>query len=177
MTVLIDSKRKARISAARLIRDGRGNRQQRRALQRGRAGFTILEVMLAMAVLVIGMTSVLTLFTFGAALARTAEMRSASAGAVEAVVADLEESLFPLDENGKVGEPVPIVDRPVPGVATAVYSAIPTVNPDDPIEYRVDVELAWTTKGVRRARTFSVLLLREVPFDERLRRRFVRKGN
>ena len=146
----------------------------RSAARRARAGFTILEVILAMGILVIGMTSVLTLFTFGAALARAAELRSASSGIVEAVVADLEEGFFPLDQNGEAGLPVAILERPVPGVPTAVYSATPTVNPDDPLEYRVDVEISWTSKGVRRARNFTIILLREVPFDERLRRQFVR---
>ena len=50
-------------------------------------------------------------------------------------------------------------------------------NPDDPhnppLEYRVDVEMSWTTKGSKRKRSFSTLLLRQVPFGTRLRRRFV----
>jgi hypothetical protein len=37
----------------------------------------------------------------------------------------------------------------------------------------VDVVVAWTSGGVRRTRAFSALLLREVPFGERLRRQFV----
>ncbi len=140
--------------------------------QKKSGGFTILEVVLAMGILVVGMTSLLSLFTFGAALARSAEMRSKSAAAIEAVVADLEETLFPIEENGEVGEPEAIAERAIPGIEGAVYSATPTVNPDDANEYKVDVEVSWTSKGVRRARTFTVLLLREVPFDERLRRRF-----
>ena len=144
-----------------------------RAPAGARGGFTLLEVMLAMGILVVGMTMVLSLFTFGAAMSRTAELRAAASVAVESVVADLEATLFPLDEDGTVGDPTPVVDRPVPGSPGVVYSAQPTQNPDDPDQYRVDVSLTWTTSGVQRAHEFTTLLSREVPFGERLRRRFV----
>jgi hypothetical protein len=77
------------------------------------------------------------------------------------------------------GEPRVLEKRPVPGHPELVYSATATPNPDDlareggPLEYRVDVEIAWSNQGARQARRFSTLLLREVPFGERLRRRFV----
>jgi Tfp pilus assembly protein PilV len=141
---------------------------------RTQSGFTILEVVLAMGLLVMAMTSLLGLFTFGAALTRTAALRTAAATAIEAVVADLEESLFALEEDGSVGDPRVIVDRPVPGTTGVIYSALARVNPDDPGEFAVDVELSWEAGGVQRARKFTTLLLREVPFGERLRRRFIR---
>jgi hypothetical protein len=46
-------------------------------------------------------------------------------------------------------------------------------NPERPLEYRVDVELSWKSGGVQREKRFTTILLREVPFGERLRRRFV----
>lgn len=138
-----------------------------------RGGFTLIEVVLAMGILVFGMSVLLSLFTFGAAVTRSSALRTASAATVEAVLADLEESLFPLEPDGTVGEPGEVVDRPVPGAPGVVYSATATPNPDDPLEYRVDVELTWDSGGVRRATSFRTLLLREVPFGERMRRRFV----
>ena len=113
------------------------------------------------------------------------------AALASAVVADLEEGFFPLLENGGVGEPVPVVDRQLPGYPQLVYSATATVNPDrldelfladqpgaptsalGALEYRVDVELRWKESGRRRGRGFSVLLLREVPFGARLRKQLV----
>lgn len=139
-------------------------------------GFTILEVVLAMGILAIGTTVVLSLLTFGAVLSKSAALATASAAAIDAVVADLEESLFPIEEDGSVGEPRAIVDRPVSGAPGVVYSASAEPNPDRPLEYRVDVELAWRSAGVRRAHSFQTLLLREVPFGERMRRRFVERG-
>ena len=161
-------------------RDARGLGPVIAARERG-AGFTIIEVVLAMAILLIGMTAILGLLSFGAAMTRTAALRTGAAHSIEAVMADLEEGLFPLvvAANGLevAGEPEDIVDRPVPGHPGLVYSAVATPNPDSPpgapLEYRVDVEISWSTRGATRSRTFTTLLLREVPFGERLRRRFV----
>ncbi len=138
-----------------------------------RGGFTILEVVLAMGILVLGMTVILSLLTFGAALTRTAALRTAASTAIEAVIGDLEESLFPLEDDGTVGEPRQIEGRAVPNAPGVIYSARARPNPDNALEYAVDIDLSWETSGVRRAKSFQTLLLRELPFGERMRRRFI----
>lgn len=151
---------------------------------RRHAGFTVLEVVLAMSILLIGVTAVLGLLSFGAALARTANLRVEAANAVEAVVADLEARLFPLVEVDGVdvaGEPIDVVDRAVPGHPALAYSATATPSPTPPApgqpqEYRVDVSISWSNAGAERSRDFQLLLLREVPFGERLRQRAVSRA-
>ncbi|MEW6072491.1 MAG: hypothetical protein AB1726_07860 [Planctomycetota bacterium] len=147
-----------------------------------RAGFTIIEVVLAMFVLLIGMTTILGLLSFGAATARTAELRAAAANSVSAVLADLQENLFPLvlvDGFEVAGEPLVRRDRPVPGYDELTYSARAVPHPAQAewpggaLEYRVDVRIHWSAGAGRQAREFTVLLLREVPFGERLRLEFV----
>ncbi|MCP3916719.1 MAG: prepilin-type N-terminal cleavage/methylation domain-containing protein [bacterium] len=151
--------------------------------ERNRSGFTILEVMLAMGILVIGMTILLSLLTFGAALTRTAALRTTSSTVIESVVADLEESLFPLAEDGTVGEPRTITDRAVPSAPGVVYSAVATAHVEGPylgempLEYKVDIEVKWGSRGVKRARSYETILLREVPFGERMRRMFIEHGS
>jgi hypothetical protein len=142
---------------------------------RARAGLTIVEVVLALGLLLLGMTSILGMLTFGAALARTAELRASASSAAEAVVADLEETLFPLERDPdtgalNVGEPRAVVDRPVPGHPGILYDATALGDPSElglpggPRRYRVDVEMHWRAGGRARTRTFTTLLLREVPF-------------
>lgn len=147
---------------------------------RSRAGFTLIEVLLAMALLVFGMASILGLLSFGAGLARTAALRGASADAIESVMSDLEERLFPLVKNEAgdevVGEPKERVDEPVPGHPGLSYSTHCVPNPANPLEYRVDVEIRWSVSGTTRTKTFTTLLLRQIPFGERLRRDFVETG-
>ncbi|MBL8861299.1 MAG: prepilin-type N-terminal cleavage/methylation domain-containing protein [Planctomycetes bacterium] len=134
------------------------------------SGFTILEVLVAMAILLFGMTAILGLLTYGTALSRTAELRTAAASAAEAVIADLEESFFP-EEAGEAGEPRQILNRAVAGVPGLVYSARGRANPERADEYRVDVAMTWSAQGVQREKSFTTLLYREIPFGERLRRR------
>lgn len=141
-------------------------------LSRRRAGFTIVEVVLAMGILMLGATAILGMLTFGAALTRSAQLRATAAIAADAVMADLEQVLFPY-EDGEVGEPIDIVEREVPGAPGVVYSARATAHPEDPLEFRVDVEMRWESGGVQRSRGFTTILLREVPLGERLRRDFV----
>lgn len=143
----------------------------------GAAGFTIIEVVFAMAILLVGMTVVLGLLTFGAALGRTAALRTAATAAIDSVVADLEETMFPLLPDGNVGEPEAIEARSVPGARDLVYSATPFENPDHHLEYRVDIEMTWKSAGVRRSKKFSTILLRQISFGERLRREFVQRAS
>lgn len=149
---------------------------RRRHVIRRNGGFTMIEVLLALGILLFGMTAVLGLLTFGAALSRTAHLRTMSASLAEAVVADLEETLFPL-KDGEAGEPVEIVDRPLAGMSGVIYSARATANPSHPIEHKVDIEFSWQSGGVRRERRFSTLILREVPFGTRLRKQFVESNS
>ena len=144
----------------------------------GSAGFTLLEIVLAMAILLFGMAAILGMLTMGAALTRTAEMRTQSSTAIQAVMADLEETLFPPNTDdapgaSELGPPQEIREKALPGVSAIVYSAKAVPNPARESEYRVDVELAWHSAGVRREKRFSTILLRELPFGERLRRQFI----
>lgn len=149
-----------------------------------RGGFTIVEVVVAMGLFLLGMVSVLGLLAFGAALTRSAALRNDGASAVEAVVADLEERMFPLESDGsslRVGPPVDIVDRVLPGREDVTYSAKATPDPsqkDYPggaLEFRVDVTVKWKSAGESKQKKFTTLCVREIPFSERLRRQFVEK--
>ncbi len=148
------------------------------------SGFTIVEVVVAMGLLLLGMSSILALLSYGAGMTRTAQLRTAGASAVEAIVADMEEGLFPLVLHEEAfapvaGEPEAIEDRAVPGHPGITYSAVAEPHPDQlarpggPLEYKVDVVMKWQAGGQARVRRFTALLLREVPFGERLRRQFV----
>ncbi|MCC7012539.1 MAG: prepilin-type N-terminal cleavage/methylation domain-containing protein [Planctomycetes bacterium] len=149
-----------------------------------RAAFTIVEVVVAMGILLVGMSAILGLLTFGAAMTRNAALKTAGASAVEAIVADLEEGLFPIVKDEQTGEfvvgaPQAIEGRAVPGHPGLTYSARGVPDPDDratpggALRWRVDVEIRWVTSGRARTRSFSTLLLRQVPFGERLRREFI----
>ncbi len=162
----------------------------RRPLGSERSGFTIIEVILALGIMMIGMSVILTLMTFGAGMSRDADLRADSAATARAIVADLEEGFFPIGADDVIGAPVDIESRTLPGYPGLVYSAHATLNPtrtgdlgladtpgavldNGPLEYRVDVRVSWMSRGESRGSMFSVLLTRELPFGARLRRLFV----
>lgn len=149
-----------------------------------RSGFTLVEIVVSMGILLVGMSAILGLLAFGAAMTRDAALKTSGSSAVEAIVADLEESLFPLvrdEQTGdvQVGAPRAIEARPVPGHKGLMYSARAVPDPGDKdtpggaLRWRVDVEIRWMTSGSAKTRTFSTMLLRQVPFGERLRREFI----
>ena len=142
------------------------------AIRRRRSGFTLVEVALAMGVLLMGVTVVLGLLSFGAALGRTAVLRSQASAGAEAIVEDLRENLFVMEE-GELTDPKPVIDQPVPGFPDLTYNAVPTVNPDNDREFRVQILMQWKSGGRDYKRTFETLLLREIPFGARLRREFI----
>ena len=123
---------------------------------RTRDGFTIVEVVMAMFILLIGMTSILGLLSFGAAMSRTAALRSNSSFAIDAIVADLQETMFPLEDTedglSVAGEPVDVIDRQVPGRPRLTYSARAYPEPSEdlptgPVLYRVDIDIRWSGEG------------------------------
>ncbi|MEO0651113.1 MAG: hypothetical protein AAFZ65_10585 [Planctomycetota bacterium] len=146
---------------------------------RRRSGFTIVEVVLATGILALGASVVLGLLNFGAVLATHSARRADAAAVLPTVVADLEERLFPLLEDGSVGPPQDLVDQPVPGYERLTYSveAEPLTEglepPGFPALYRVQIEIAWTGSGRRRTLEAETLLTRGVPFGARLRRAFI----
>lgn len=150
-----------------------------RSKQQG--GFTLVEIVLAMGILLVGAAAILSMLTFGASLTRAAQLRTRAASAVEAVRADLEANMFPYVPSadgtpGEVGGPIELVDRAVPNLSQVVYSAKAKQNPELPSEYRVDVDIRWTSGGVQREKQLTWLLLKEITFGERLRRRLVEKS-
>jgi type II secretory pathway pseudopilin PulG len=139
-----------------------------------RSAFTLVEMMIAMGILVIGVTSVLGLLAFGAALQRTAERRSETALAAEQVIADLRE-LFVVKEDGSLSEPASsTLDRPVPGHPNLTAHVEVKKNPALDTEYFATVQIQWKERGKLRSEVFRTILEREAPFGWRVQRERVR---
>lgn len=151
--------------------------QQAAASQR--RGLSLIEVVLALGILALGLSSLLALFSFGAGMASNANLQAEAASSLDFIVADLEERLFLQDADGEWIEPRAIEDAPVPGNERLAYSAKATRDPRGdlgngrPVLYRVDIDIAWRSQGIDRSVAARVLLPQSIPFGERLRRRFV----
>lgn len=138
------------------------------------SGFTLIEVMVAMAILVVGMTTILGLLSFGLALHRTSSERADAARSLESVLEDLRREAF-LPKLAKDGvapldPPASLENRIVPGEPGLLYSAKLRAHPKVSGEYLVEIEISWKEKGRRRFQTFRTILLQEIPIAERVKR-------
>lgn len=144
------------------------------ATRSARRGLTILEVVLAMSILALGMAAVLSIFTSAAGLGTTARQRAEASAALEYVVGEVHERLFPLAEDGSAGEPAAVVRAPVPGHAPLTYSvtavSLGSPSPVLPPLYRVDVVIHWSERGRERGLEHRMLVPRSVAMGDRLRR-------
>ncbi len=149
----------------------------------GPAGFTLVEVLLAVGLFALGASLLIGVFAGGAGLASGAALRTEAAAQLEALSADLEERLFPLQPDGSVGPARELIDVPFPGSDRLVYSARAVFEPGEPIAVEfprrvaVDVEVRWKEGGRRLALETQLLLTHSIPVGERLRRRFVLGAN
>jgi hypothetical protein len=126
-------------------------------------------MLVAMALLAVGLSTVLALFTFGAALRRTSAERERAGLAAEALVAQLRDSLFPLESDGSAGDPPALVDQPVPNAPGLLYSVRLREDEEVPGAFFAEIEISWKERGRRRGERFETILVREVPFDRRVR--------
>ena len=132
-----------------------------------RRGFTLIEMMIAMGLLVVGVTSVLGLLAFGAALQRTAERRGEVSLAAEQVIADLRDT-FTLNEDGTLTDmPAAKFERTIPGHPLLKARVEVKKNPKLDGEYFATISIEWIERGAARSEEFRTILQREAPFGAR----------
>lgn len=147
-----------------------------------RAGFTLIEIVLAAGLLAIGLSALIGLFTFGANLVSQARLSAEAAQALEGLVADLPGRLFPLDERGQVGPPRSLASEPVPGHPRLSFEALPSPTPVSASDYpgpplwAVEVTVRWKSRGLERGLSQRILLPQTISLAERLRRAVTTAG-
>ncbi len=134
------------------------------------AGFTLVEVMTAMGILVAGMSTILGLLSFGLSLHRSSGERGKASLAAESVIAEIRQNAF-LPEKGKEAKaPETIREREIPAYPGLSYSATFRENPQLLGEYLVEVQISWKEKGKTRSTVFRTVMLQEIPYEQRLKR-------
>ena len=132
-------------------------------------GFTLVEVMVAMGILVVGMSTVLGLLSFALSLHRTSSERAESALALEAVMGELRAKAFAPQQGEEAVEPQEIRQLPVPGHAGLLYSARFRENPKLAGEFLAEIEISWKEKGRLRSQSFRTILNQEIPYEQRMK--------
>lgn len=148
------------------------------ALRQG--GFTLLEMMVALGLLIVGMTSVLGALSSGLGTRRQAEMRSRASLLAEQVLGELRVDPSRAGEAfSAVGEaidegaeaPPPVVVERIEGYPGMRYTLFVSTDPDYPEMVLVRLRVAWRSQGEFTGTEFHRLLPRTPTLSRRVAER------
>ena len=131
-----------------------------------RAGFTLLEVVIALAILTLGISSALALFTAATAAHKRAIDRIHSIAIAEHAIADVESALaFGADPVELMKEPpFEEIERNWPGYAVQLeFLGVEGETSED--EILIQITVHWRTQGRDRRQVFRQLVAREMAWD------------
>ena len=145
------------------------------------SGFTLAEMLVALAILLFGLTAIAGSMMMGVSTRRGTEMRFRAVHMVDHVYRYLQEEYF-LEHDPDSG-PLPAIGRDAQGVANPAANAVGirdypgmkyTVefveDPDHPQVVLARVRISWREQGEKVAEKFERIMIREKPFAHRISR-------
>lgn len=136
-----------------------------------RAGMSLVEVLIAMAIFIFGVTAVLGLFQLGGGLEARARVEAELAPAIEPLIARLRAETWRQDEQGSWLPPAPASGERVPGAEDYRYDlTVYPGPPDRPDLVRAELRF-WRTAPDRVLARSAFLLPRRIPVERRLQNR------
>lgn len=138
-------------------------------------GFTLIEMVVALSILLVGLTAIAGSLMMGVSTRRGTEMRFKAVHMVDHVLRFLQEDYFvehdvdsgPLPAIGKDGQGLA---RPVefPGYPGMKYTVTFTEDPDHAQVVLAEVRISWKEQGEQIAVKFERVMIREKPFSHRI---------
>lgn len=145
-------------------------------------GFTLIEIMTAIAILVFGVVSLVGLLGVGVATHRSAEQHDRAVRLAERVLQRIEEEIVPraIEAAAAANEALtlPAVDSTtadVDGFPGLRYRIEFTLDPEVPTTALCKLRVLWLDQGEAQAVEFHRILVSHVPFPQRIAR--LREGN
>lgn len=131
------------------------------------AGFTLTEMLVALSILIFGLTALAGSMTVGVSQRRGTDMQLRSVNMVDFIVRDLREDY--LLAHGADSGPLPNIDRAdladFPGM---IYRVKFVSDPVNPLVALARIYISWEEQGERVAEEFQRILIREKPFSHRI---------
>jgi hypothetical protein len=133
-----------------------------------RAGFTLLEVLMAMGLFMFGISAMLGMFQFGGGMEATARTHAELAPAIQPLIRHVQEQAWIFDSAGQETQLRIFLDEPVPGVPGFRYALVVQPPGDNP--YLRQAQLNFYRKNPARTEaSVTFLLTQKVPVSRRLR--------
>jgi prepilin-type N-terminal cleavage/methylation domain-containing protein len=141
--------------------------------RRQTAGFTLIEMMVALGILLVGVTTLLTVLGDSMSLRRTSEGRIAAGLIAEDVLHQIQSQGFqrkpaatsPLDLELRS-----LDDQPVPGVPGGTWSVAYAEDETRPDIVLATVKVRWLEQGDSVQQEFQAILPKSEPFAARVQR-------
>lgn len=138
------------------------------------AGFTLTEMLVALGILMFGLTALAGSMMQGASQRRGSEMRFRAVHMVDKVFYDIREKILPSYPLGTdLPSELPVVED-IPGYAGLKYRVRFLVDPRDTQVVLARVWITWKEQGELFAERFDRAMIRETPFSRRISR--LKKG-
>jgi prepilin-type N-terminal cleavage/methylation domain-containing protein len=129
-------------------------------------GMTLIEVLLAMGIFLVGITALLGLFHYGGGLEQKARSHATIAPLLPSLVEEVRDQAFELKSNGTIGVMREFNHRPVSG-APGYHYQVEAKPTDDPVLYQATM-LVYRDSPERPAVTLRFLLPKQVSIARRL---------
>ncbi len=139
----------------------------KRATTRSQGGFTLVEMMLAMAILVFAVTALAGSLLTGVSMRRGSEMRFRATALVDYVIQEIEEEVFARSQDPS--EPLAgFAHVDPPGYPGMTYTVEFIEDLERPGVVLAKIKVSWRDQGEFIGETFRRILLRGAPFSRRV---------
>jgi prepilin-type N-terminal cleavage/methylation domain-containing protein len=137
------------------------------------AGFTLVEMLAALGILLLGVTSLLGALSSTVALRRTTDARLEATAVCDYALQRVQEQAVRKRADAATDldlEVVPLDNQTVPGIEGMVWSATTVLDEQRPDVWLVRLQVRWQEEGEDVVEEFVRLLPRQLPLGQRVRR-------
>lgn len=147
--------------------------ERTRQVPGGSGGFTLIEMLAALGILLFGVTALIGALSSSVAQRRTTDARLETTALCEAALHRVQYEAVQRRADAATDldlELVPLANQTTPGFAGMTWSAVPIVDESRPDVWLIRLEIRWLEEGEETGEVFFRVLPRQLPLGARVLR-------